>query len=238
MCVCVCHNTVKHRLYIPVFCIFCDFAHFCMFSAKCPSEQCLPHFTLTWILCQFRWSPQELKIRILLYLCTLLRAVPICFQAVGSCAVRRSSLEGKWGGIHQLSHEAVGETAWLPQRHSGWWEPGQTHVLHCQLVGMCWCDHDLHSGLPVIVSEQNEAIRPVLLDVLLSHQCLETGLQLIDPVVAAYCCLCVITLSIQKVFHWNPDVMNLWRNVFSYDSIRVGSLHCDKIISLHTSIRC
>jgi hypothetical protein len=155
-----------------MFCIFCSFAHFCTFSAKCPLEQCFPHITLTWILCQFRWSPQELKIRVVLYLCTLLRAVPICFQVVGSCSVRRSSLEGKWGGIHQLSHEAVGETAGLPQCHSGRWEPGQTHVLHCQLAGMCWCDHDLHSGLPVIVSEQNEPIRPVLLDVLLSHQCL------------------------------------------------------------------
>lgn len=133
----------------------------------------------------------------------------------------------------------------------------RTGTNACPAPSTCWyiLMWPWYALWPVIVSEQNTAVRPVLLDVLLSHQCLETGVQLIDTVVAAYCCLSVITHSIQEVLQWSPDVMNLWRNVFSYDSIRVfdkwglckitswkflsylGLLYCDKIISLHTSIR-
>jgi len=62
-------NTIKLRLYIPIFCIFCNFMHFLYGLSQIPHKNDISKILHFNRYCDtFMWSPQTWKIGVLLYL--------------------------------------------------------------------------------------------------------------------------------------------------------------------------
>jgi hypothetical protein len=60
-------NTVRPRVHVPAFCVFCKFTYILYGPSQMPIRTMFLRFETFWILCCFSWSPQKCEIGVLLY---------------------------------------------------------------------------------------------------------------------------------------------------------------------------